>query len=209
MEIIGKMMTLALSSGLRMLVTRTWDPIPMAGNIAIYTSGCPKNQNKCCQSNGEPPACGCRRSLTTSPEGMKKLVPAVLSRIRSKQAGRSTANASNPMHEVMNHAQVQMGMRIRVMPLARKSSVVAMKLSEPNNWPTQNKAMDIAQRFWPHSRPGPASLPIALKGAYAVQPEIGGPSGIKNAAMSTRKATKVVQKDIMLKRGKAMSSAPI
>ena len=32
---------------------------------------------------------------------------------------------------------------------------------------------------------------------------------MKNAVIRTRKAAKVVQKDIMLKRGKAMSSAPI
>src|SRR6267143_3302834 len=112
------------------------------------------------------------------------------------------------MHEVMNHAQVQMGMRIRVIPFARKSSVVEMKFSEPSNCPIQNSEIDIAQRFWPHPRPGPASLPTALSGAYVVQPEIGGPSGMKNAMNKTRKATKVTQNDIMLNRGNAMSSAP-
>src|ERR1700741_3343562 len=145
------------------------------------------------------------RSLITRPEGMKKLVPATRSRISNKHAGRSTAKANKPMHEVMNQAQVQMGMRMKVMPLVRRSSVVAMKLSEPRSCPTQNRAMEMAQRFWPHASPGPASLPTALKGAYAVQPEIGGPSGMKNAVMRTRNATKVIQNDIMLKRGKAIS----
>jgi len=42
-----------------------------------------------------------------------------------------------------------------------------------------------------------------------VHPEIGGPSGIKKASIKTSQATKVVQNDIILKRGKAMSSAPI
>src|SRR2546430_4134726 len=52
------------------------ETIPNPGRIAMYTSGCPKNQNRCCHNSGEPPACGCKRSLITSPAGMKKLVPA-------------------------------------------------------------------------------------------------------------------------------------
>ena len=73
----------------------------------------------------------------------------------------------------------------------------------------QKMAIEIAQRFIPQPIPGPASLPTALNGAYEVQPEIGGPSGMMKARISTRKATSVVQNDIILKRGKAMSSAPI
>src|ERR1700690_2196507 len=113
------------------------------------------------------------------------------------------------MHEVMNHAQVDSGMRMRVMPFARKSKVVAMKFSDPSSCPIQKIAMEITQKFCPQPRPGPASFPIALSGAYAVQPEIGGPSGITNAVTKTTNATKVVQNDIILKRGKAISSAPI
>src|SRR5277367_2394442 len=105
---------------------------------------------------------------------MKKLVPAMRSSNKSKHAGNSTANASNPIHDVMNHAQVEIGMRISVMPLARKSKVVAMKFSDPSNCPIQNMPMEMTQRFCPHPSPGPASFPIALRGAYAVQPEIGG-----------------------------------
>jgi hypothetical protein len=29
--------------------------IPNAGNNTIYTSGCPKNQNKCSNKTGDPP----------------------------------------------------------------------------------------------------------------------------------------------------------
>src|SRR6266403_384836 len=203
------MMTRALKSGLRMLLIRMCETMPVEGKIAMYTSGWPKNQNKCCQRSGDPPECGCKRSLTTKPEGMKKLVPAVRSRIKSMQAGRSTANASSAMHEVMNQAQVQIGMRMRVMPFARRSRVVEIKLSAPSKDPMQKMAIEIAQRFIPQPIPGPASLPTALKGAYEVQPEIGGPSGMTNARTNTRKATSVIQNDIILKRGKAISSAPI
>src|ERR1700676_2078357 len=129
---------------------------------------------------------------------MKKLVPAFLSRISSKQAGSSTAKAINPMHAVINHAQVDAGMRMRVMPFVRRSSVVAMKFNDPSNWPMQNMAMEIPHMFCPQPRPGPACLPTALRGAYAVQPESGGPSGMKNAVIKIRNATNVVQNDIML-----------
>src|ERR1700694_1396478 len=105
------------NTGLRENVESRCDVTPIPGRIAMYTSGWPKNQNKCCHKSGEPPECGCKRSLTTSPEGIKKLVPAVRSRISNKQAGSKTAKASNAMHEVINHAHVQIGMRIRGQPL--------------------------------------------------------------------------------------------
>ena len=31
------------------------DVIPRAGSNTIYTSGCPKNQNKCSNKTGDPP----------------------------------------------------------------------------------------------------------------------------------------------------------
>src|SRR5208283_5590697 len=125
------------------------------------------------------------------------------------QAGSNTAKASRAMQEVMNHAQVQMGMRIKVMPLARRSRVVAMKFSAPSKDPMQKMAIDMPHRLAPHCMPGPASLPTALSGVYSVHPAMGGPSGMTNASINTTQAMKVTQKDIMLKRGKAMSSAPI
>src|SRR5579864_9292660 len=145
----------------------------------------------------------------TRPAGMKKLVPATRSRISSRQAGNKTAKASRLMHEVMNHAQVEMGILERVMPLVRRSSVVAMKFNEPSKEAMQKTKIDRPQSVWPRPSPGPASAPTALSGAYAVHPEIGGPSGTKKAVTRMQNARKVVQNDIMLKRGNAMSSAPI
>src|SRR2546430_115161 len=139
---------------------------------------------------------------------MKKLVPATRSRINNTHAGRRTANAKRPIQEVMNQAHVLIGRRERVIPFVRRSNVVAIKFSEPSNWPTQKSPIDIAHKFCPQASPGPASLPTALNGAYAVQPEVGGPSGMKKEVTSTRKARNVTQKDIILNRGKAMSSAP-
>ena len=81
------------------------------------------------------------------------------------QAGSNTAKASNPIQEVMNQAQVDSGMRIKVMPLVRRSSVVEMKFSELNNWPMQKIAIEIAHRVCPVPSPGPVTFPIALNGA--------------------------------------------
>src|SRR6202158_337140 len=123
-------------------------------------------------------------------------------------AGINTANAVSAMHDVMNHAQALSGRRMRRIPLTRRSSVVGMKFNAPNNWTTQHRAMEIAQRTTPAPCPGPATEPTALSGAYWVQPPRVGPSPTKNDAIRTRKATNVTQNDIMLKCGKGMSSAP-
>src|SRR5450756_80538 len=123
-------------------------------------------------------------------------------------AGINTANAVSPMHEVMNHPQALSGRRMRLIPLTRRSSVVVMKFNEPNNWPTQNRAMEAAQRTTPAPWPGPPTEPTALSGAYWVQPPRVGPSPTKNDDIKTRKAVNVTQNDIMLNRGKGISSAP-
>ena len=51
-------------SGLREKTGTTSLITPNAGRTRMYTSGCPKNQNRCCQMIGSPP-----------PAGSKKLVP--------------------------------------------------------------------------------------------------------------------------------------
>ena len=57
-------MELRPNSGLRENTGTTSLRIPNAGRIRMYTSGWPKNQNRCCQMMGSPP-----------PVGSKKLVP--------------------------------------------------------------------------------------------------------------------------------------
>src|SRR6266496_1231235 len=73
----------------------------------------------------------------------------------------------------------------------------------------QKIRIDTAHSVCPVPCPGPASLPTALSGVYAVHPDRAGPSETKKELISTRNATSVTQNDIMLMRGKAMSSAPI
>ena len=135
----------------------------MAGKIAMYTSGWPKNQNKCCHKSGEPPLCPVSTPFTV-PRGTKKLVPRLRSISRRMPAESNTPNASNPRIAVTNHAQQVSGMRIKVMPFARMSSVVVMKFSAPINAPRQKIAMLMIHRSAPKPSPGPAEG-SALSGA--------------------------------------------
>src|ERR1700722_17928291 len=96
------------------------------------------------------------------------------------QAGISTANAVRPMIEVMNQAQALSGSRISDMPLVRMSRVVVIKFSEPSNCPTQKIAIELAHSTTPIPCPGPPTAPIALSGAYCVQPPKDGPFFTKN-----------------------------
>src|SRR5690606_29026800 len=41
--------------GLRAFAEITSEVIPIAGKITKYTSGCPKNQNRCSNNTGDPP----------------------------------------------------------------------------------------------------------------------------------------------------------
>src|SRR5208283_5316571 len=120
-----------------------------------------------------------------------------------------TAKLNKLRMAVMSHAQQVTGIRMSVMPLHRKSTVVVMKFNAPSKEPTQKSAMETAQRFCPIPCPGPATLPTALSGGYAVQPEIGGPSGTNRVATNAQRAKNVTQNESMFKVGKAISSAPI
>src|SRR3954468_20366127 len=103
----------------------------------------------------------------------------------------------------MNHDQQVSGMRIRVIPLARRSSVVVMKFSAPKREATQNIAIAVIQRSAPRASPGPADG-SALSGGYPVHPWSGAPPCTKKAHKMTIKPTKVVQNDIMSRTGNAM-----
>src|SRR5215468_856599 len=193
--------------GLRENTDSNCEHSPIAGKIAMYTSGCPKNQNKCCQSSGEPPLCPVSTPFTV-PSGTKKLVPRLRSIKRRMPAESKTPNASNPRIAMMNHAQHVSDMRINIMPLARMSSVVVMKFSAPISAPMQKIAMLIIHRSAPKPSPGPADG-NALNGAYPVQPCSGAPPVTKNAATNTTNPRNVVQNDSMFSTGNAMSGAPI
>ena len=95
---------------------------------------------------------------------MKKLVPALRSSSNKIPAASSTPNASKPRIAVINHAHTVSGIRIKVMPGARKSIVVAMKFSAPSSDARQNSAMLTIHNVSPIPSPGPGISPSALNG---------------------------------------------
>ena len=136
------------NTGLREKFASTCETTPIPGRIAMYTSGCPKNQNRCCHSSGEPPPCPCSSPLTTSPPGMKKLVPAERSSSSRIPPANNTLNASRLRIAVTNHAHTVSGMRISVIPGARMSIVVAMNIQRTEQRSNaENQNADDPQRL--------------------------------------------------------------
>jgi hypothetical protein len=89
----------------------------------MYTSGCPKNQNRCWNSSGLPPAWfRCCPIDTTA--GTKKLVPSVLSSSIMMADTNSAGNASSARMVAMRMPHTESGMRSSVMPRVRACSVV-------------------------------------------------------------------------------------
>ncbi len=87
----------------------------------MYTSGWPKNQNRCCQSRGDPPK---RRSNTW--------VPKWRSESRRTEAAVSTGKAISTSPLVTSMFQVKMGTRNMVIPGARIPTMVVMRLTAVN-----------------------------------------------------------------------------
>ena len=94
---------------------------PKNGRAMMYTSGWPKNQNRCWNRTGEPPA-----------TGSKKWVPNWRSASSIISAPVSTGNASSTMKLVSSRFQVRIGIRKSVMPGARIVEMVAMTLTAPS-----------------------------------------------------------------------------
>ena len=100
-----------------MLLATTSATIPIAGRISTYTSGCARNQNRCCHSSGlPPPLTSSTWPLTTSPEGRKKLVWATRSMSCRNAAPSSGGNASSSRNDVTNWAQTKNGSRQKLRP---------------------------------------------------------------------------------------------
>ena len=98
----------------------TWLTIPNAGKINIYTSGCPKNQNKCWYKIGSPP-----------PRGKKKEVLKFRSANSIVIAPAKTGRDKSSNIVVMNMDQTKSGIRSIRIPRAFIFQVVEIKFMEP------------------------------------------------------------------------------
>ena len=97
-----------------------WLTMPKPGRIRMYTSGWPKNQNRCWNSTGSPP-----------PSAEKKVVPKLRSVSSMVIAPASTGSDSSSRNTVTRIDHTNSGILCRVMPGARMLKMVVMKLMAP------------------------------------------------------------------------------
>ena len=97
-----------------------WETAPNPGKIKIYTSGWPKNQNKCWNNTGSPP-----------PIGSKNEVFKLRSVNNIVIAAANTGNESNNKIVVITTDQTNNGTRSLLIPLVRILIIVEIKFKEP------------------------------------------------------------------------------
>src|SRR6202051_3379879 len=171
--------------------------MPNAGRIRMYTSGWPKNQNRCWNSTGSPP-----------PSAEKKVVPKLRSVSSMVMAPASTGSDSNSRNTYTRIDNTNSDILCKVMPGARMLKMVLMKLMAPR--------IDEAPARWidrmAKSTAGPG-WPEVDSGAYSVQPAPtplapGSPS-MNDEISSSAKEAGSSQNEMLFMRGNAMSGAPI
>lgn len=97
-----------------------WEIIPKAGRIKIYTSGCPKNQNKCWYRTGSPPPAGSKKEVFKL-RSVRSIVIAPAKTGRDKRSKMA----------VINTAQTNKGIWSIVMPNDRMLITVVIKFTAP------------------------------------------------------------------------------
>ena len=93
--------------------------MPKNGSAMMYTSGCPKNQNMCCQS------------MAPAVSESNTCAFIVRSRPRPNRAAARTGKTSSTRIEVMSTVHTKIDMRNIVMPGARMQTIVVTKLTAP------------------------------------------------------------------------------
>src|ERR1039457_5941628 len=135
-------------------VDTIWLTMPKPGRIRMYTSGWPKNQNRCCQSSGSPPWAE-----------SKKVVPKLRSVNSMVMAPASTGSDRRSRKAVTRIDHTKSGILCSVMPGARMLKMVVMKLMAPRIEEAPARWIDRMAKS--HAGPG---WPEVDSGAYRVQP---------------------------------------
>src|SRR6185437_6944071 len=178
-------------------VATIWLIMPKPGTIRMYTSGCPKNQNRCWNSSGSPP-----------PSGAKNVVPKLRSVSSIVMAPARTGSDNNSRNAVTRTDHANSGILCIVMPGARMLKMVVMKLMAPRMEDAPDRWMARMTR----STAGPG-WPDSEKGGYIVQPPpwpfTPGAPGTNSDVMNSANDATSSQNEMLFMRGKAMSGAPI
>ena len=130
------------------LVARTSETIPKAGTTTTYTSGCPKNQNKCWNNSGSPPA-------------VKNVVPIVESNSKKNMPITNAGRLTYSMNTLIRTDQVNRGILIHPTPFARIVNVVVTKLTPDNVEDAPSKAIPDMKAIVPGF--GPPACPVRLE----------------------------------------------
>jgi hypothetical protein len=159
----------------------------------MYTSGWPKIQNRCCHSSGSAPA---------STE--KNVAPKLRWKVSRNSATEITGMANTRRNWITTTIQVNTGIRINDIPLARMLRTVVMRLIAP-----VSEAMPVICR--PRAQ---KSTPLVGEygrlalGWYMNQPPSAAPPRIHDRLMKSPPKIRA-QRPRALRRGKATSRAPI
>ena len=111
--------------------------MPKNGSARMYTSGCPKNQNRFCQRIAPPEF------------AENTWAPSRRSTSSTSSAAARTGKASSTMMEVSSAFQVKIGIRNIVMPGARMQKIVVMKLTAPRMVPNPDSTRPMIHRSAP------------------------------------------------------------
>jgi len=123
--------------------------MPKNGKAMTYTSGCPKNQKRCCHRIGPPFAAS------------KIWAPRARSASRTSRPADRTGKTTSTMIEVMRIFQEKIGIRNIVMPGVRMRMIVVTKLTAPRMDDKPRRYRPITHR----SPPTPGELMASDSGA--------------------------------------------
>ena len=138
--------------------------MPKNGIATMYTSGCPKNQNRCWYRIA-PPLAG---SNTCEPKCRSAASPS--------SAAVRIGNAISTRIEVIRMFQVKIGSRHIVIPGQRRQITVVIMFTAPRMVPSPDTARPMIHR----SPPTPGEFCTPDSGTYAVQPNAAAPPGVRN-----------------------------
>lgn len=169
-----------------------WEINPKPGRIKMYTSGCPKNQNKCWYKTGSPP-----------PPTSKKAVFKFRSVKSIVTAPASTGRAKRRRTVVIRTDHAKSGTLSNLIPYARKLPIVLIKFTAPNREEIPAKCREKIAK----STDAPAWAKLLLSGGYTVHP-VPAPLSTMPLKRSKIKAGSKNQNLILFNRGKAISGAP-
>ncbi len=169
------------------------DTMPNDGRIKMYTSGCPKIQNRCCQSNGSAPAATSKKVASNDRWNDNR-----------KSATVMTGMAKSSRNCTTRTIQVKIGMRMSFMPGARMLRMVTIRLIEP----VSDAIPVICRPSTQKSMPCVGENRVLELGAYMNQPPSAAPPR-NHEVLRKMPPNRKHQKPKALIRGNATSRAPI